>query len=71
MKNLDLNQMEIVSGGGCSMSSIGPAIIAGAGMALAIAFPPAAGFAWIAGAVSGMGLGFSIGQAALDCADLT
>ncbi len=58
MKNLELNQMEVVEGGdGCNMSTIGPAIVAVGAAAFTIAFPPCSRSCLNIRRFSGLGVG--------------
>ncbi|WP_420577029.1 hypothetical protein [Ekhidna sp.] len=64
MKELSLEKMENVEGGGCTVGE-GAAVVASAvGVGLAIAFPPA-GFALIF--ATGLSAGFSLGASLAEC----
>ena len=68
MKNLELNEMGLIEGGnaGCVLG-VASSIFAIAGIALLFAFPPAAGLAALAGAVSGVGAGATFAGTAISC----
>lgn len=68
MKKLELNQMNVIEGGdaGCVLG-VGSSLFAIAGIALLFAFPPVAGVAALAGAVSGVGAGATFAGTAISC----
>ena len=67
MKELSLEKMSEVSGGGCTLAEGASVAFALGAVALAIAFPPA-GFALIFGV--GLTTGFGAGAAIAECIDL-
>jgi hypothetical protein len=64
MKELSIEKMEMVNGGGCGASSFIGFLGGAIGIGLIIAFPPAAGAAALG---AGTTLGLTIGSAIGDC----